>query len=825
MLELDFYYQSQSIYSLDFVQLDQCEQATIIVPSPAIADIYRAKIQQSSSIDFDVITISKFIKDLFKDNYDSEVLERFKGKAELIMNLSVIWKNAFPGESYEVFMRAYNLLTDFRSFTLDPIILESILDEYDPILKKAVKYFYKIMIANKFIDEHESYFILADFFREMDGDEGQNKNYVFLGFNFFSGAQIDFIKALSIKNNVHIPFSKIVFDQAIQTDWIKWVADYNLNKVEIDEPINKEYQVNRLGFSKKHLAETLKNYFEENKVSEGNIYLGTKNCSISNFSEIPLNNKIFKCSTDILAESISILSAEIENKFFENRDNTIDIDDFDDYVIEFVKEKSVITKGDSASTDLFVKKDFRWIKVFSLVRSYLKEWMNLSESNNKVTYFDQKILFDFIRLKSPRNFFLPQEQGEQNFKIFDINAIENYEKDKVNYIIASAEYSGLKSNRPGNSEKVEKFLTSIGPVRRSEFEFLILKDRIKEVLGLENTVLFIEDGLAKHDLAWNGILSEFTPSEIEVSKKAVDECSYQFLENKKDPYVLKNISASKLQTYIDCPKKFYYSYVERMSPYIELNESLGFNHLGIIEHDIIDKYCTKYDDWDEVNHFELCTSIFNTFLKVNNKTISSVSYQIFFTELINYSRQGIFFVLSLKSVVIGLEVQFEHELVQGDDIQKKVIIDCYAVNDKLNVLLDFKRSGGGVPRKTSLCKLEKIQIWFYLNFLTQYKYWDEDKPFLIGYINLSKVKDSFLLTNDEVLYEEFLSMQIVDKSRIYLFNEEWKEAFSNYRKMEGETIKTLSAGESSFPVLPKNKDVCKYCAIQNVCSKSEMGVS
>ena len=55
-------------------------------------------------------------------------------------------------------------------------------------------------------------------------------------------------------------------------------------------------------------------------------------------------------------------------------------------------------------------------------------------------------------------------------------------------------------------------------------------------------------------------------------------------------YHLKSISASKLQTYIDCPRKFYYQNVERVFPKLIFEQKLTPIDLGRIEHEVIEKY-------------------------------------------------------------------------------------------------------------------------------------------------------------------------------------------------------------------------------------------
>ena len=60
------------------------------------------------------------------------------------------------------------------------------------------------------------------------------------------------------------------------------------------------------------------------------------------------------------------------------------------------------------------------------------------------------------------------------------------------------------------SEKTREFLATIGPIRRKEAEFAIVKTIIKNILSREGNLLLVEKGLFEKDLGWGEIFNIFS---------------------------------------------------------------------------------------------------------------------------------------------------------------------------------------------------------------------------------------------------------------------------------------------------------------------------
>lgn len=810
MLNTLLYRHSEDFYGLSFLENLSNQQVILVAPSPVLADVIRSKISAHEKFaDIEVLTIAKFIGSLFEEFPLDEGHERLN-KASLMMKLGVGWKKFFKDAKYEKFLRAYNLLTDLRSFTLDPVIIETALEEYDEVIKNAVKVFYAIMESQGYIDEHKSYFYLSDNIREVREFPQDKKTIVFHGFNFFSGAQIDFLKALSIREDVFIPVSHSVFENAIQSDWVKWL-DGQVQELP-NESRDESDTLKVCRFSKKHLGSALKNNIQN--VGNADIYLGTRNASSSDFLELSLNNVQFKTPIDLLSEDIQQFRSFFERSLFIGEKEEVEYPEFLNIFNEFFN-KQLINKNQKLSQNLKV------YKLKALVMNFLSQWQELSDMNNTLSFFDFNLMLDTLDLNSPRNSFVTYNETPQYYA-FDINGLDRYQTTTTNIITAKSDYDGLKSSRSRTSLEVEKLLSSIGPIRRSEFEFQMLKSKLVEVFKLPNTILFIEEELEKHDLSWNSILESFELENITVeSEKEANSTQYEFL-NRSKGYEHTALSPTRLQSYIDCPKSFYFKYVEKIMPSITLDETLQLNDLGTLEHLVLEKYFEKFDSYSEENVKQLSKDLFDQFLATSNKIVSKADYNVYLSEIQSFANNGIRALFGIKDYLPQLNFEFELELKEDvTDKHRQGRVDFFANSTDTCMLIDFKRSSGSIPERPALLRLEKVQVWFYLRLLKDLGLWSEDKSFIIGYLNLSKHDGSVFITNNESFIEGLGEVEELKGSKVHYFDDTWSDAFENYQHYEDDQFKKMVTSKK-FPVAPREDGVCRFCGVKNICPKSEV---
>lgn len=810
MLNKLLFSHSSELYNLDFIQdKASSRQVLFIAPSPSIADMVRTKLNnQHPEQNIEVVTISKFVSDCY-EQFEHEIEFEKLNKANLMMYLGVGWKKFFPDESYEKFLRAYNLLTDIRSFTLDSGIIEEVLEEYDETLKNAVKVFYALMESQNFFDEHKNYFYLSEKFRETLDYPHENREIVFFGFNFFSGAQIDFIKSLAIRDNIYIPINLKVYEESIQSDWTKWLEG---NEIKLASQQVQSTKIKTIYFPKNNLAYSLRNNLKDIRMA--NIYLGTRNAKSSEYLEVPLNAAQFKVSIDLLAEDINNFRMFVDKKLFLANQGTVSYQDLFKAFEDFQKKQF-------EDNQKSVEQNIKIYKLKSLILNFLNKWKDLSEVNNSLSKFDFDLLLDVISLNSPRNSFVTFSENVK-YKIFDLSGIDQFDPNGINILTAKSDYDSLKSSRPRNSLEVEKLLSSIGPVRRSELEFNILKQKIKELLYCEDTVLVIEEGLREHDLSWNNLLEEFELVDITATVvNKVKKNEYDFLKSKK-LYHHTSLSPTRLQSYLDCQKQFYFKYVDPIMPNIKLDEVLQLNDLGTLEHLVVEKYFHEQKQYSYQLVAYTAKKYFDQFIATQGKVVSITDYNVYLSEITNYSNNGIKTLFAIKEKLPNLNFEFEIELAESvSNKNRQGRVDFFADSETNCLLIDFKRSSGSIPDRAKLLRIEKVQVWFYLRLLQDIGKWSENKSFMIGYLNLSKSDGSLFISNDDHMIDQLKGIDGLKGSKFYLFDDKWSEAYHQYRDLEDSTIEEM-INNNEFYINPKNENVCNFCGVKNICPKAEV---
>ena len=236
------------------------DQLSVVSPNPQMADLVRGKFADLGT-EAESITISKFIKNELNSLEIDEILENYKGKSELTLLLGAIWKKIGKNPDPVQFNKAFNLLTEFRSFSLSEQVLETVLDQYDSGLKESVLWLHRFLEQLEIVDEHKSYFLLSEKLRTSDLNPSypQDRQIVFYGFDFMAASQIDMLKSLALRNDVHIPIYKDVLKKSQNIDWINWFDEHNLEIIDISEKLESQSELETSFFPKGYFSKALKN--------------------------------------------------------------------------------------------------------------------------------------------------------------------------------------------------------------------------------------------------------------------------------------------------------------------------------------------------------------------------------------------------------------------------------------------------------------------------------------------------------------------------------------------------------------------------------------
>lgn len=784
------YQNSDELFQSDWWSV--LEQKTIVVcPSPSDADRLRAKL--SSHTNIDVLTISKFVSNQLSLIADAPEVSR---KADLMLKLSVFWKRIFPEFSFERFLQCFTLLTELRGTSLEVETMQEVLAEYHEDVANGVTMLWRAMQASNLHDEHSSYWTLAQAYRSTPSpfDDEQSARVIIYGFAHLSGMQIDLLKAMAIRHEVLVPYQHDLYLKRFQSDWISWLDTVAPeSEASASERQLGPFKVH--SFAKNRLAEVLKDQLK----SSHDVVLGTSNALWRDYLEIPLAGMFYKNSVDLLDESFGQLEQHIRDLLLKNDQS-------------LVASKDLCTALQVKMNECIANQNFRLLKACQLLLEVIGSWQDLSADNTEIGIFDWEVLRQSSRLKSPRIYQAPNLstialQG----RVRAFNDIIDLESNQKVIVCLTSSHNSPKMAESDYSVKVTNLLTVLGPRRRKELDFQLLKVQFYEMLERCDVTFFIEDGLLEHDLGWaemfKSIQLERQADALTVKRVRRDLLNQRSL---KVAPPLKMISPSRLQTYLDCPRQFYYQYIEKLSDQPELHKDLEPRVLGEIEHKVVEEFFKISKVWDEALHRKLTRSVFDQWLKNHKITLSDNTYVAHFVEVQNFSRQGIMFVVTLLAQLPQPELLFEAEYQDGIF---KGRVDLLIKTSMGTGIIDFKRSSASVPSKSSHENHDKIQLWTYLAHAQQnkdYLFW--------GYICLKDPSESLFYSTWNELQNIFTDVFDDGVKVLGIDTEQVNQQLTAFDQLESSLVEKLKV-EDKWEAKPNSGDVCTFCSVQTLCSR------
>ena len=277
-------------------------------------------------------------------------------------------------------------------------------------------------------------------------------------------------------------------------------------------------------------------------------------------------------------------------------------------------------------------------------------------------------------------------------------------------------------------------------------------------------------------------------------------------------------SASSLNYYIDCPMKFYYSYVKGLRKEKSVTEDLEVTTLGNLFHKTLQAIYTPYSD--NIITADILNSI------INNKTLIDESIEKSFKDenISKISGKN----LILKKIVgkyvyatleydkintpfrfVGSESKFYYKLDLGEEIiNLKGFVDRIDIKDDVLRLMDYK-TGRVDSVKFDIDDLFRrdktynpsihFQLALYIYLVTK-----SDK-FMRKYRNYQLESAVFSVRS---LFSNPISF------RLALTDEDYLHFESNLRKLLTEII----SPEINF-TMTQNVDICKYCDYKRLCNR------
>ena len=761
MLEVIFYQTTD-----DLSTSKASKNPLIICPSPLVADGLRRLLPKSS----EVITISKWVSDYLK----MKNLKR-SNKADLMLRLSSVWRHYFPNEEAHYFFKSFELFTDLRSFSLNIEMLSEFLKEIDEVTTKSILIFWGFLQSEKLIDEHLSYQIMSE-----DENIESTRPIWIIGFKHLSGIQIDMLKLISEKTNVFVFFPKDIYPETLSTDWIRWLLPEK--KIEIINEIKKlniiHYPKNKLNIVLEAIKKVRPSF---------DVALASQNVTFNIRQEVAVADLFFKSQEDLFRTQREALIDELNEDFnVETNGKHLKLADFI-LKIEEKKKKALLVEN------------FILYKILILLDEAVVAY---GEFQQTVDQFTLKVLKLILELNSPRVSLATLAINHKN-RLLELNELPYNESKEPLVVIASSNYGPLKAQQSNYSEKMIEALKAIAPVKRSGLDFLYLKSELSQILSRKDNLLLIEEGLESIDLSWREILKDFEFSllKVDADYRLKEKNDYLTSRVAPGPYMLKNVSASRLQLFVDCPRKYYFSYLDKIDHRPVKRLKIAPDEMGILEHGIIERFFLERN-LDSSLFFEsdfhelICRQALEEFVSLHNINLSEKTKLTTYYELVHYTKNGIDFLINFCKENEVISIEFERPL--GDNFWRLVgSIDCliYLKNKKV-AIFDFKRSGAAIGSKRDTISFDKIQIWIYLLVVLK----NHNKTIHSwGYLNLSEVETSLLFyeENDQALTENIIS---------------------DFQESLEKIIERLN-NEINFLPKPRNTKICHFCEIKLFCSK------
>ncbi len=708
--------------------------------------------------------------------------------------LSFSFKKFYPDESFDLFYRGFNLFTELRSYSLNLNLMSDVLQGFDQKLEDCFRLFWQVSEQLDILDEQRAYF---EFGNELKKEETEfkNSNYIVWGFQFLSNNQIILLESLSLRNQVYIPIPYSVWEGSQSQDWPKWINFSEM--IPIDERNISRSNLKLIPFSGAYLNKSMMSCLksEDSTQTEELVFL-KKDLELSDLLRIPMSEAQFKGAADIF----------IRERF---------------EVLKLLKNKVSLEENikiiDSKLKILVDEQDFKKMRSTIELKKILLAFSEWIGSDAIIDEFYLNCIRSKLDLDLPRLTFEKANYLNEKLKI---NSFQNYlSKKGVHKVLIADSLGGVGSGSSKIDFEIEKKLLTIGPVKREEFEGLFFVSQVEDLCRGESLTIFWENGLEEKDNTWLKVFDLFKDAErvpvvidsdsvkTDINHLAVDEI---LLKGE-----LNSISATKLQNYLDCPRKFYIQNVEKLRLEPKLKQNLAPNDKGILSHEIIEEFFNQGLSLEKPGELRrLSESLLKNYCSKNSRSLSRQNFLTTLWEIETHAKNGILYINDLhrngfsnQKFEVPLKGKNQMFFVTGQ-------IDCVLEDERIIGLLDFKRSASSIPSLGKIRAFEKIQLWFYFSYLLS-EHQSSQKPLgFLGYVDLSEPKNSVVFLSDEFSHykEKFQT------GRVYAI-EDFVGKVNEYAAFESQLLGSLSS-KKSFPADPVDESVCHFCLINKLCAKT-----
>jgi hypothetical protein len=219
-------------------------------------------------------------------------------------------------------------------------------------------------------------------------------------------------------------------------------------------------------------------------------------------------------------------------------------------------------------------------------------------------------------------------------------------------------FNEIQSLGQNYTESIHKALTAIGPLKRNELELLFKQWEFRDLLSHAEVLVLMNEGILKHSLIWKRMFSDVEILKQEKSNQELPRVMKDYLTQSINKKFQGSYSASKLQSYIDCPRKFYFNYVDKVFPNVLLEKDFDPMISGSILHEIIETFFKE--NWADKDFSQLTDRIVHKYM-VERKL--QLSIEILRERTLTFNHRawnGIQFIRNLE-ILTGEKIEWKFE--------------------------------------------------------------------------------------------------------------------------------------------------------------------
>lgn len=456
-------------------------------------------------------------------------------------------------------------------------------------------------------------------------------------------------------------------------------------------------------------------------------------------------------------------------------------------------------------------------KAIQLYQDAVKLITDLTDENIAVDSFFLKLLNEVVTLNQPRTSYVPMAPEAFTIEMKDMSSLEDVKRDRRVLLCVDDRFEEIQSLGQNYTEAIQKALAALGPLKRNELELQFKRWEFCDLFSQAEVLVLMSESTLKHSLVWKRLfqdiaLEKLTDKSVFFEKKIIDH--FKSLERKN---FSGSFSASKFQSFLDCPRKFYFSYVDKVFPQVSLEKDFDSLVSGTISHRIIEIFHKRKLNEEDLP--QLTQEIMHEFIQEKNLQLSRETYlqhQIVFNHR---ALNGIQFLKRLEEIMgESIEWTMEQDFSLTEEYKLTGKIDCVGVSTKSVLLLDFKSTAAAASTNSEVEDFESLQLWTYAKAASTTIKDFAQKNIILGYISLDKPIESNLLVTDEDLANKVKTFKFCKQK--YL-ERPFPELFKEAQEKMSSLVLTIQA-EKDFPALPRKATTCRFCELTKVCVKSEI---